>query len=282
MRCTAPSDRDLKLLHTVDTCGYAPETAGRALGISGREAQQRLGEVKQFLGLHGASRLWNVQPDLAEYVALQHASERLTFLEREVVQAWRSSIGMRSTTRTCGAKTVTVSRQSFGDPKFLTAAMKLSREQVRLAQDIARAYGELSAAGKFPQFDEPVEIEPAADPELSLEEQVQQTREQLVRLYETAQVLEAQLAKQNGTPNPCAPGGAEPAAAAPIEGEELDATAYEEEGYDDAIDREPPPRAQKFAAPNPVRATVNPREEQQRAAVLAQVAGRNKPAHRPR
>ena len=42
---------------------------------------------------------------------------------------------------------------------------------------------------------EGLEVEPAAEPELSLEEQVQQANEQLVRMYETTQMLEAQLAR---------------------------------------------------------------------------------------
>ena len=126
-----PSGRDFEVYHTVIVGGKSTREAAEQFRLS----QTRICQIVERM------RAWQAEVLPAECplpeegclrLAQNIAVERINHLYCEVMTAWRKSQGPLTQTRVSAYNEATTTKSSFGDPKYVLVAMRLSKAAAEL------------------------------------------------------------------------------------------------------------------------------------------------------
>jgi hypothetical protein len=184
MRLNTPSDRHWAIFQQAEV-HYQPLPAiARRFGIEVDKTAEIVEQMRDYVRVQGAKRIWGVEPEHVEHYSLQHGLERLANYERIALASFERSVGPLQTVTTRAGETTTVTRESAGDTRYLQVASKLVLDQAKVAKHLKKSCEELAAAGNLPDRDLPFDFAPLNEPSwsLSLEEQIEAKRAELHEL----------------------------------------------------------------------------------------------------
>jgi hypothetical protein len=138
MRATEPSDRNYLIFCDVEFAGRSLRSVAEEQDISPTRVQQIVAEMRAWFIASTPEWVRDTDPDTAPMHACRFHHERLQHLYSLSMQAWRASQTDVTTTRVrpgvLDNGEVRVTQRCFGQPRYLTTALQLSRAQIDAAE----------------------------------------------------------------------------------------------------------------------------------------------------
>jgi hypothetical protein len=138
MRATEPSDRNYAIFCDVEFAGRSLRSVAEEHDISPTRVQQIVAEMRAWYIASTPQWVRDTDPDTAPMLACRFHQERLQHLYSLSMQAWRASQTDVTTTRVrpgvLDSGEVRITQRCFGQPRYLTTALQLSRGQIDAAE----------------------------------------------------------------------------------------------------------------------------------------------------
>jgi len=135
-----PSERDFAIFRAVVVEGASTREAAEAFGLSQTRIVQIRNRVAEWIAEIGKEipLAASLPPEQQLRLAAHIAEGRCDFLYSQAVTAWRTSQRPHTTVRSCDGTDVTTTRECFGDPRYLLAAMRLVERSARVSTALSR------------------------------------------------------------------------------------------------------------------------------------------------